>query len=321
MFGQGEGRLMDIDLDAGLQLIDAIGHHRIALIHAALDRGKIALSSADGNATLHHGIIGLDDINVVALRTLLHCGGGNQYGILNGVYQQPRVHELARKQRVIFVLELRLKFYRSGGLIDLVIEGQKLAGCELLGIVAIPSLNRQVRPAAHLLNDLGNIVFRNRKDHRDRLQLRDHGDTGGIGGLHDVAQIDQAQANTSGNRRGDVAIDDVEFRARNRAFVGFDRTPRLFEHRLLIVEILLRDDSLRNQDPVAFIGDLRVIEGPLVFHQLTLRLYQRDLVGTRIDFHQRVADFHDLTLGVIDLVDRADYASLDRSSVERTNAP
>ena len=44
---------MRIDLGAGLELVDSIGNYCVARVHSALDRGKIALRRADGDAALH----------------------------------------------------------------------------------------------------------------------------------------------------------------------------------------------------------------------------------------------------------------------------
>ena len=82
-------------------------------------------------------------------------------------------------------------------LVDLVVDGQQLALRQFLFQIAIVGVNAQ-RARLHLLADRRQTVLGDVEDHRDRLQLRDHHQAVGIGGVDDVALIHQPQPDASG---------------------------------------------------------------------------------------------------------------------------
>ncbi len=62
----------------------------------------------------------------------------------------------------------------------------------------------------------------------------------------------------------------------------------------LVVHLLLGDRILPPQGLVSFQVGLRLLQQPLVMRKLALRLFQRHLIGSRVDLRQEVALFDQL---------------------------
>src|SRR5262249_31986788 len=58
------------------------------------DDGETLLEACDLHRPALHGPVGLDDIGIVAVGSLLHGGGGHRDRSLAGIEDQPRVDEL-----------------------------------------------------------------------------------------------------------------------------------------------------------------------------------------------------------------------------------
>ena len=129
-----------------------------------------------------------------------------------------------------------------------------------------------MRAGVELRQDVGQVVFRNREDHRDRLQLRDDGDAGAVGRLHVIARIDQAQPDAAGHRRDDVAIDDVELLLIDLRLVELHRALVLLHDVDLILVLLAGDRILLGQFLVALEIDLRLREQALIVRELAFVL-------------------------------------------------
>ena len=111
----------------------------------------------------------------------------------------------------------------------------------------------------------------------------------GAGGLHDVARIDQPQADLAADRRGDVAVVDLQLVELHGALIVLDRALVLQHQLLLVVDRLLRDGVACQGGAVARQIHLRLREHVLVALEHALRLQQRGAVGARIDLDQRIA--------------------------------
>src|SRR6202040_3370073 len=98
----------------------------------------------------------------------------------------------------------------------------------------IPGGYRQRLSVAHVLADLRQVVLRDAEIRGDRLQLSNYGETGGIGRMHDIALIDQPQADASSDWRGDPRIVQLHLGRRDVRAIAFHRARRLTDHRLLI---------------------------------------------------------------------------------------
>ena len=75
-----------------------------------------------------------------------------------------------------------------------------MPGGQLLGIVAVVRIARQMRARAQLLHDLRKAVLGNGEQHGDRLKLGDHDHAVGVGGVDDIAGIHQAQPQDTRDR-------------------------------------------------------------------------------------------------------------------------
>ncbi len=164
--------------------------------------------------------------------------------------------------------------------------------------------------------DLRKLVLRERKDHRDGLQLSDHQQAGGIGGVHDVADIDQAQPNPPTDRRGHVRIHDLEFGAVNRSLITLDGAFKLPDLRPLGVDLLLGNNAFFVQKLKALVVHLHVAELRLILSQLPLGLLELNLEGARIDVDQVLALVDELAFLEVDLGDLAIDAAADGYRVE-----
>ena len=62
---------------------------------------------------------------------------------------------------------------------------------------------------AQLLHHLREGVLGDRKEHRDRLQLREHHHAIRIGSVNDVAGVDQTQPSHAGDRGNDLGVSQL----------------------------------------------------------------------------------------------------------------
>src|SRR5262249_13815083 len=221
---------------------------------------------------------------------------GQQGGVRFSVDEHAHVHELIRKEHVVVVWELSAQLDGSGRRVDLIVGSQKLAGRELHLLRPIPRLDGQSRAGFHPREHLWQVVLRDREQHRDRLHLRDDNEPVGIGGMDHVARIDLSQTHNARDRRRDAGVGQVQLRAVDLPLIGRDRPFVLAYQRFLRIDLLLRNRILREQSPVSFQVELRVLEERLVLGELPLRLRQLHLKGSRIDLGQELASLHELTL-------------------------
>src|SRR5207302_10137128 len=119
-------------------------------------------------------VVGLYAIHEGTLIAPLNGGRGNDGGILLGVDQQPRIHELIVPQSTILIVEDGLQAKGAGGLIDLVVYGEQGARGDFRSIVAAQGQYLQGRAGSHAVVYGSQVIFRKREDSRDGLHLSDH---------------------------------------------------------------------------------------------------------------------------------------------------
>ena len=73
------------------------------------------------------------------------------------------------------------------------------------GVVAIEGLDGELAAVAQLGVDLRKLVLRQGENHGDRLQLRDDEKTVLVGGVHDIADIDETQTDAAADGSSDAA--------------------------------------------------------------------------------------------------------------------
>ena len=97
------------------------------------------------------------------------------------------------------------------------------ASCPLpseLRAVAAAGLDRRARPRPALCDHARQVVLRQREEDRDRIELRDDDDAGRVGGVHEVARVDQAHAGHAVDRRGDARVVELQLRVLDLRLVG-----------------------------------------------------------------------------------------------------
>ena len=118
-----------------------------------------------------------------------------------------------------------------------------------------------------------------------------------VGGVHDVARVDQAHAHAAVARRDDVGVVELGLRGLDRGLVGRDRRLELIDLGLLLVDVLLGLEVLLRQrleaDEILF----GAIRAGLVLRLLGLGLVERGLEQARIDLGQHVALLDALAFG------------------------
>ena len=160
--------------------------------------------------------------------------------------------------------KIRAQPHRAGGLVDLVIHGDQRPGGQLVRLIAVPCVHRQFLAGAKTRENQRKLVFGNGEDHADGLDLRDHQQAVGVGGVHDVAGVHQPQTDAAGDGRGDVTVDQVELGAVDLPLIGFDDAFILRHQRLLRGVLLLGNGVLLEQRFVAAEIHLGVREQRLV---------------------------------------------------------
>src|SRR6266567_2475706 len=135
--------------------------------------------------------------------------------------------------------------------------------------------------------------------------------------MHDISGVYQSQPNAPGNRRDDMAIRNVEFRALNLSFIGLNGAFKLFDGGALRVELLPGDRIFGNQRLVSREIDFRVLKRRLISRQLALEPHQLGLKRARIDFGERVALADHVALLIEDLHQFAVNAALHGHSIQR----
>jgi hypothetical protein len=103
------------------------------------------------------------------------------------------------------------------------------------------------RPAPRRLDDLREIFLRQGEDHTDRRHLRDHDEPRRIGGVDDVALINQADAGAAHQRRGDRGIAELHARVVDHRLVMRDRRLVLRDQRFLGIDALAGGELLDHE--------------------------------------------------------------------------
>ena len=124
--------------------------------------------------------------------------------------------------------------------------------------------------------------------------------------MHDVAGIDQTEADAAVDRRGDGGVAQLRLGALDRGLVGLDGGLELIDLGLLLIDSLLRADAFVHQVleacEILLVGN----ELGLVLGALGVGLVERGLERPSIDDCERVAfldvlafgEIHDLQLAV-----------------------
>src|SRR5258708_4234761 len=115
----------DLDLALRRQLVGPVGDDLLTGLHTAGEHGRRPLGQCDLNGPHLHTLVGVDDIDVRPLRTVLYGSGGNGERATAHVDLQTGVDELVGKEGAIGVVEDGFAAEGAGVGIDLVVDGEE----------------------------------------------------------------------------------------------------------------------------------------------------------------------------------------------------
>ena len=292
-----------------------VGHDALAGGEAFGGDRDVVVDHLRADRTLLHRFVGFDHPDIEAVGAALHRDRRNGHGILVGRDQDADADELARPQPLVLIGKFRLQPDRAGGLIDLIVDQQQVALGQLLLVVLIEGENRD-GAAQHRFAHRAEVALRQRENHRARLDLGQHRERIGIGGVDDVADVDLAKADDAVDRCHDRRISELGLRRLDGALVGVDRSLEMIDLGLLQVDVLLGLEILgrERREPrkiLLGIDQLRLIVG-LLGHGLI----EDGLERRRVDLRQHVALVDLLALAEVDGNQLAGDLGADGDGVE-----
>src|SRR5580765_4822227 len=126
-----------------------------------------------------------------------------------------------------------------------------------------------------------NGVLGDSKDHRSRLELRDHNQAGGVSRLNEVPLIHQAQPDPPADRRGDAGVDQLHFNTLDQSVIVFNGAFELVHKGYLRIVLLPWNCILLDEHCETLEIEARVVQQSLVTRQLSLELGQLGLEWAR----------------------------------------
>ena len=281
----------DGDLAAVGEADEAGGDHAFGRREPALDHGLRLILLLHHDRAHRHGVVVLDHVDESAVGAALHRAGRDGDHAFQRVDQQPHIDELAGPEHEAGIGKLGLELDRAGGLIDLVVDHAQGAAVDHRVAVWALCIDAE-RALGEGVIDPAEVLLRQIEQHRDRLELCDHHDGGiGVGGAHDVAFVDHADAGAAVDRGDHAGVGKRRARIFHRRDVELHQRAILRDQRALGVGLLLVDRVGRRQSLVAVEIDLGVGELGFVLRLLGQHLVERGLIGGRIDARQHVAFF------------------------------
>src|ERR1700753_1185782 len=176
---------------------------RGSALSCVLDR---VLGDDDLGAVLHLRNAIRDDINKGCLSVVLDSRRRNEdHAMLRGD-EQAGIHELVGKQVGIPVVKQGAEFESAGCGINLIVQSEQLASSDSLSLLSVVSVHLKVGSLMELVEYAGQVILGQRENHCDGLDLGDYSQYCAAGGLHQIAGIDQTQANSACERRHDMAV-------------------------------------------------------------------------------------------------------------------
>ncbi len=169
------GSIFDLDFGAILQLVKAGDRDGVARVEP-LDRRHIAVGGLLDNVLDRGSVVTVHLVDKSLHAVTLNGRTGDQQGVMQCAYQHAGVDELVGVKGEVAIVELRAEANGAGRGVDLVIDGEQMAGGDLVHLRTVEGVDRQGRTAENLRPHLGQVVFRYVKDHGNRLQLCHYGE-------------------------------------------------------------------------------------------------------------------------------------------------
>ncbi len=283
-----------LHLRAGLQLVDAFGHDGLARGKALGDGGRVSLREPHLDGARVDGLILFHDVDERGLRAALDRGVRHEDDALERVDEEPRVHELVRKEPVVGVREDGLELHRAGRRVDLVVHRRELTGLELVLEVAVERVDGQLPALAEAVAHRVELVLGQREDDGDGLNLREDDEPVRVRGVHHVAGVHEPEPGAAADGRRDARVCQVQPRGVDLPLIGLEDRLALRDGRGLRIELLLRNRVLRRENLIALEVQPRVPEDGLVLRLLPFGLRELHLERARVDLGQKVALLHGL---------------------------
>jgi hypothetical protein len=266
--------------DDALACLQASGDHRL---HVVLLRQRHA-PHGDGVALFEH-------VHEWPIGTALDGGGRHHDHLPQSIDEHPHVDELAGPKLKIVVGKLGPELHRTRGLVNLIVDHRHLALVERALAVGGQGVDRQLA-FGHAFGEIRQVLLGQAEENRDRPELREDDDAGGLRAAHEIAHIDQTDAGTAGDRCDDLGVGQDGAGVVDRRLVELDLRLELTDQRPLGVELLLVDGVGRRQAGVAVqiepgIGKLRFVLG-----LLGDGLVECGLVGRGIDLGEHISRGH-----------------------------
>ncbi len=149
---------------------------------------------------------------------------------------------MIRPESAILVGKHSFQTTGAGGLVNLIVDRQQSAGCQLGLIVPAVGLDRE-RALPHVLSHVWQVVFGKRKEDSNRLDLGDNQQRIGVGCVHHVAYIDQTQSDPAAEGCSNVTVRQVQLRVVDLSLIRANRSLQLIRGCPLRVHLLLRDGT------------------------------------------------------------------------------
>src|SRR5271167_569212 len=227
----------------------------------------------------------------------------NQQGVVNDSGGGANLRIEAGPQNVIRVAERRLDLNGAGLDIHLSIHVIDFAEIFIDGAIGQNHLEARavrctlVRILVDLLSHAQILLLADGKFDFDRIKLGDRGQQ--RGGRDEVADLGGSNRGDPIDRRYNLSPTEVELRRFDRSLRGFDLGVRRASGLGLIVEFLLRHDSLLVQRGVTIQVQLVLFGLRLGLREIRIRLIKGRLILPRIDLKKDSAGAHRIAVAVV----------------------
>src|SRR5262245_6843522 len=157
------------NLHARPELIDTLRDDHFTCGQSAIDCGDIVFDWPNRDVPHFDGVVFLDAENKRTLRPSLDSSSRYNHGAAFRIQQQPGIHKLTRKKRVVAVRKDGFETDGSRIRVDLVINREQRPAGDFVFRVPVECVDAKLGPSSHLLHDRGKTVFLDAEDDGDRL--------------------------------------------------------------------------------------------------------------------------------------------------------
>ena len=310
------GIAADADAAAVRELIESGRDDPIAAGDPGRDHRLVFVLLSDGHRA--HGDLAVvaDHEHEWSVGSALDRGGRHHDHLVQRVDQDPHVDKLPGPQLQVFIGKLGFQLERAGCLIDLIVDHLEAAVIDDAFVILPERVDLDLAGGERLC-DLRELLLRQGEDDRDRPQLCEHNDRRSVRALHDIANVDLADAGAPRDRGNDLGPGQIGALIIDSGLVRFHLGFELRDQRLLGVRLLLRAGIGLGQVDVADQIYSGIGERRFILRFFGDRLVILGLIDRRVDLRQ-----HEALLDVLSFLEKdIDQLSVDlradRDGVER----